>query len=420
MKPTFSRFGKKLCSTSGISELMVDLGRTMAGKKDVLMLGGGNPAAIQEAQALWRSRMKSILRNERLFDAMLCNYDVPQGRPALINAVVKLFNTHYQWNIGPENVAVTNGSQNAFFYIFNMLAGPAASGEHKKILVPFMPEYIGYADQGLEPGMFRSFQPAIEFLEKPFFKYHVDFEQCAVDDDVAAIVVSRPTNPTGNVLTDREVSTLLKIAEERNIYLIIDNAYGYPFPNIIFSDVSLFWKPHMIMTFTLSKLGLPGTRTGITIASKEVIRALSSINAIAELATGTIGSEIVTPLIESGEIIQFSRSIIRSFYAERARNAMEWFTTFMDDSLPVYLHTCEGALFFWIWCKDLPISSKALYERLKERNVIVVPGCYFFYGLTDTWQHRHECIRINYSQPEHVVRPGLKIIAEEIRKTYQG
>ena len=47
-----------------------------------------------------------------------------------------------------------------------------------------------------------------------------------------------------------------------------------------------------------------------------------------------------------------------------------------------------------------------------------MPGCYFFYGLSDDWPHQSECIRINYSQPEHVVREGLHIIADEMRKAY--
>jgi len=41
------------------------------------------------------------------------------------------------------------------------------------------------------------------------FKYHVDFSQLQPGDDIGALCVSRPTNPTGNVLTEDEI-----IAEE--------------------------------------------------------------------------------------------------------------------------------------------------------------------------------------------------------------
>ena len=44
------------------------------------------------------------------------------------------------------------------------------------------------------------------------------------------ICVSRPTNPTGNVITDEELMKLDLLAQQRDIPLVIDNAYGVPFP----------------------------------------------------------------------------------------------------------------------------------------------------------------------------------------------
>ncbi len=65
---------------------------------------------------------------------------------------------------------------------------------------------------------------------------------------------------------------------------------------------------------------------------------------------------------------------------------------------------------------NLRITTRELYERLKQRKVLTVPGEYFFFGLAEDWPHRNECLRINYSQPADVVREGLKIIAEEAAK----
>ena len=62
---------------------------------------------------------------------------------------------------------------------------------------------------------------------------------------IGAIYCSRPTNPTGNVLTDGEMSRLDALAQEHGIPLIIDNAYGMLFPNIIYSDVTLNWHENI-------------------------------------------------------------------------------------------------------------------------------------------------------------------------------
>jgi valine--pyruvate aminotransferase len=85
-----------------------------------------------------------------------------------------------------------------------------------------------------------------------------------------------------------------------------------------------------------------------------------------------------------------------------------------------HIHKPEGAIFLWLWFRGLPITTLELYERLKGRGVIVVPGEFFFPGLTEDFSHTRECIRINHSGPDEVVRKGLHIIAEEVKKAYAG
>lgn len=159
----------------------------------------------------------------------LANYDGPQGKDVFVKALAALLKETYGWNISEKNISLTNGSQSGFFYLFNLLAGKQPDGSHKKILLPLAPEYIGYGDAGVDEDIFVSYHPEIEMLDNRMFKYHVDFEELKVDESVAAICASRPTNPTGNVLTDEEIRKLDKLARENNIPLIIDNAYGLPF-----------------------------------------------------------------------------------------------------------------------------------------------------------------------------------------------
>jgi valine--pyruvate aminotransferase len=240
-----------------------------------------------------------------------------------------------------------------------------------------------------------------------------------IDEDIAAICVSRPTNPSGNVLTDDEVALLSEIAQEHNIPLIIDNAYGAPFPGVIFGHATPVWDEHVILTLSLSKLGLPGTRTGIVIAQKEVIDGLASMTSIAGLANGNVGQAIVQPLIESGEILRLSREVIKPFYQHKSTQALAWVEEHFDDALSYRVHKSEGALFLWIWFEGLPITSRQLYERLKERGVLVVPGSYFFFGLDDDeWRHRDECLRINFTMPDAIVEAGIRIIGEEVSRAY--
>ena len=417
MSYEFSNFGQHLGSGSGIGDLMDDLGHALAsGGPDLKMLGGGQPARIPEMNAVWRRRLEELIEEPGGLERALSSYDPPRGNPHFLEAIATLFRETFGWKLTSENVAVTSGGQTAFYFLFNLLAGEMPDGTHRKILLPLVPEYIGYANQGVSGNLFRAVTPLIEKTGPHEFKYRVDFDHLEVTPDIAAICASRPTNPTGNVLTDDEIARLSDIAKQNGIPLIIDNAYGAPFPGIIFADATPFWDEHVILTLSLSKIGLPGTRTGIVIGPPEIIRALGSMSAIAGLSNPNIGQQITLPLIKSGEILKLSRDVVRPFYQEKCRLARQAAFEAFGDDMEWFMHVSEGALFLWFWFPGLSITSQELSERLKKREVLVIPGQHVFFGHDDPdWPHRHECIRVSYAMDEAVVRDGLKIIAEEVR-----
>ncbi|TKF00547.1 valine--pyruvate transaminase [Vibrio kanaloae] len=411
----FSKFGEKFNRYSGITRLMDDLNDGLR-TPGAIMLGGGNPAAIPAMLDYFNQASADMLANGELI-AALANYDGPQGKDSFIKSLAAMLKETYGWDISEKNISLTNGSQSGFFYLFNLLAGQQPDGSHKKILLPIAPEYIGYGDAGIDDDIFISYHPEIELLENRQFKYHVDFEQLKVDDSVAAICASRPTNPTGNVLTDEEVRKLDKLARENNIPLLIDNAYGLPFPNIIFEDVEPFWNENTILCMSLSKLGLPGVRCGIVIASEEVTRALTNMNGIISLAPNSVGPAIANHMIEKGDLLRLSSEVIKPFYKDKSLRAVELLQDAIDD--PRFrIHKPEGAIFLWLWFDELPITTMELYDRLKARGVLIVPGEYFFIGQEDEWDHAHQCLRMNYVQDDEAMQKGIKIIAEEVKKAY--
>ncbi len=412
-----SKFGRKMAVQSGIGQLMDDLGEALASGRDVKMLGGGNPAHIPEVECHFRQSMTAMLQDGNRFDRAVGNYDPPCGNIAFINAMVELLRNQFGWKIGPKNVALTNGSQSAFFTLFNLFAGPYDDGRFKKVLFPLTPEYIGYCDVGLVPGAFVSRRPRIELIDKHLFKYHIDFEHLDIGDDIGAICVSRPTNPSGNVLTNEELSRLSDLAQNHNIPLIVDNAYGVPFPGIVFSDAEPLWNENTIVCMSLSKLGLPATRTGIVIASEAIADMVARVNAVMSLAPGTVGAAIATDLVRSGQVIKLSRETIRPFYENKAKRALSYVHKSLE-GLNYHVHRPEGAFFMWLWLPDLPITNQQLYERLKARDVIVVPGHYFFPGLVEPWSHTAQCIRISYAQNDETVAQGIQVIAEEVKRAY--
>jgi valine--pyruvate aminotransferase len=412
-----SRFGEKFARHSGIVELMDDLGTALIDNPDMIMMGGGNPGRVPAAEAVFRRCLEAVMndadRRHRLFGL----YQSTLGDPEFRRELAAYLGDRFGWHLTPANIAVSNGSQAAFFVLFNLLAGEMPDGSERIIKLPLTPEYLGYADNGLSERFFSATRPEIERLDGQLFKYRVDFSRLEIGADCGALCISRPTNPTGNVLTDEEVAHLDQLARKHEVPLIIDGAYGLPFPNILFERATPCWNENVILTLSLSKLGLPGVRTGIVIAREDIIAAYANANGIVNLACGNIGPAIATELLRSGGIQPLADQHVMPFYADRARKAVSWVRESMD-GLPCRIHKPEGAFFLWLWFEGLPVTSQALYERLKKRGVLIVPGHHCFFGLDEQWPHRHECIRVSYVQDEKAVRRGIAIIADEVRKLF--
>lgn len=417
MTPELSKFGSRYARRTGILELMDDLGNAARADNPVLMLGGGNPGRIPAVEEVFRRRLAEIAASDDEYGAACARYAHPTGDIRLREVLAELLASEFGWSVGSENIALTPGSQTSFYYLFNMLAGEMPDGSKRRILLPLAPEYVGYTDVGLTEDMFVAAQSTVAELPDNMFKYHIDFDQIEIDDSIGAVCVSRPTNPTGNVITDEEIRRLDELCRRANRPLIIDCAYGAPFPGIVFVPATPYWNENIIYCLSLSKLGLPGVRTGIVIARPEVITALTALTATVQLAVGSIGPVIVREMIRSREILSLSREEIMPYYRDRAQVCVEWLKAELD-GLPFRIHQPEGAMFLWLWLQNCPETSEAIYTRLKDVGVFVMSGHHFFPGIEHDWPHRNECLRISFAMDEATVRRGLEKIARVIRSAY--
>jgi len=218
---------------------------------------------------VWAGGMGEIISDPSVLRRTLAIYDPPRGNQGCLEALAGLLRREFGWPVGPENIAVTPGGQTAFFQLFNLFSGGMKDGGKGRILFPLMPEYIGYADQALTPESFTALKPRIEITGPHRFKYGIDFDNLHVTPDIRALCVSRPTNPSGNVITDGEMKRLAELAAKHDIPLLVDNAYGWPFPGILFQDlskaVSPLWTDQTIHVMSLSTFGLPGTRPAVVV-----------------------------------------------------------------------------------------------------------------------------------------------------------
>ena len=153
-------------------------------------------------------------------------------------------------NTDVSHLCLVNGSAEGIRYIIQAFTSPNGR------IVGVVPSYF-------------MFQVYSEMYGRDFVKvpYNEDLSMdikniiTEMTDDTQLLILLNPNNPMGNVYTDEEFETIFKAAQEKQITVLIDEAYHYFYPKT-FMKYALE-KEHVFVTRTFSKLfSLAGCRLG--------------------------------------------------------------------------------------------------------------------------------------------------------------
>lgn len=422
MNLSLSKIGAQMSQLTGVRAIMKDIIETLHSENEqkFVNLSAGNPLILPEVEQLWRNYTAELLASSE-YGEVVCRYGSSQGYEPLIEAIARDFNQRYGLNLTERHILITPGSQSLYFFAANVFGGYTRSGELKKVVLPISPEYTGYGGVSLVPESVVSFQPSLDINEeKHRFKYRPNFKQLKINQDTGCVIFSRPSNPTGNVLSDQEVKTIADLAAIYNVPVLVDSAYATPFPALNFTPMNPIFGGNIIHCLSLSKAGLPGERLGVAIAEPTLIQVLQSFQTNACIHSSRYGQAIAARAISSGKLAHISATIINPFYQHKFNLLEATFDAEMSSNLPWFLHNVEGAIFAWLWLKDLPITDWELYQKLKKVGVIVVPGSSFFPGLKDNWKHKQECLRISLTASDDEITTAIKRIAKVVEKVYNS
>lgn len=73
-------------------------------------------------------------------------------------------------------------------------------------------------------------------------------------------------------------------------------------------------------------------------------------------------------ILKRNDLLKLSQTVIKPFYQQRVTETVKIIRRYIPESRCL-IHKPEGAIFLWLWFKDLPIDSQTLYTRLKKRGV---------------------------------------------------
>ena len=239
----------------------------------------------------------------------------------------------------------------------------------RRVLLPLSPEYIGYADIGLVPGMLtvvplddhRARRQALQV--RGGFRRRGGGRGCRRDLRVATHQPHRQRGDGRRAGPARGPSPVP--AACRSSWT---TPTGFPFPAIVHGEATPTWDENTVLCMSLSKLGLPGLRTGIVIANEEIIAALAADQRHLLSRAGKPRSRGRQRISSGGgDVLALARDVIRPHYAERAERAVDILREGLE-GCDIRIHRPEGAFFLWLWTPGLPITNAVLYERLKARE----------------------------------------------------
>jgi alanine-synthesizing transaminase len=167
----------------------------------------------------------------------------PKGLPAAREQVARYYKEDHAVTVDPESLVLTTSTSEAYSYVFRLLCNP-----HDEVLVP-KPSYPLFdflgdlQDVSLIPY-------SLAYAHGWFIDFHSLIR--ALTPRTRAVLLVHPNNPTGSYVPNEEKERLVKLCQERNLALIVDE---------VFLDYGLTsQRPHTFaaseecLTFTLSGL----------------------------------------------------------------------------------------------------------------------------------------------------------------------
>jgi len=374
---------------------------------DIISFAGGLPAPEVFPIEAIRAATERVLSD---WGTSALQYTTTEGYRPLRELLVRHM-SRYGVKVGPENVLITSGSQQALDLIGKLLINPG-----DRVLTE-APTYLGALQA------FNAYQA--DYLSVPIDDDGMDMDALEVQlRGGPKFVYALPNfqNPTGVTMSLPRRRQLVERASALGIPIVEDDPYGQllyegeHLPSLVALDAETHGCANGEKTFTgnvlylstLSKTLAPGLRVAWVVAPEVVISKLVQIKQGADLHTSTF-CQYVAYEVARGGFLDRHVKVIRRIYGER-RNAM---LRALDRYAPPGVRWTKpaGGLFLWATLPEGFDTVKLLDEAIAEK-VAFVPGAAFY---PTGGGERTMRLNFSYAAPD-VIDEGIQRLCRVIEK----
>ena len=340
-------------SPSGIRKFF-DLLTTM---DDVISLGVGEPDFVTP----WRIREAAIYSIEKGYTMYTSNYGLMELRQEISGYMSRRAGLGYD----PANqVLVTVGVSQALDLAMRAILDPG-----DEVIVP-EPTYVSYIPCVTLAGGVAVTVPT--HMENGFRVRPEDIES-RITGRTKAILIGYPNNPTGAMMSRRELEDIADIAKKRDLVVISDEIYErlvYGTEHTYFASLPDMAERTVHLSGFSKSYAMTGWRIGYACGQPEIIEAMMKVHQYTMMCAPIQGQMAAIEALRSGD-----RAVedTREEYNRRRHLMVRGL-----NRLGLSCLEPQGAFYTFPSIKGLDMSSEEFAERLlMEEKVALVPGSAF-------------------------------------------
>ena len=319
-------------------------------------------------------------------------YSTPYGTTNLRNAIASKVNKYNHIPCTPDDITVTCGTTEA------MIASELALLDHGDEVVIFEPFYENYGPDAILSGA----KCRYVRMREPAFKIEEESLKQAFNKKTKAVIINTPHNPTGRILTQRELSLIGDLCQDYDAYAITDEIYEY----ILYDGhkhISIGSLPGMRdRTITISGFSktysVTGWRVGYIVAPKPITGAIRKVHDFLTVCAPT-------PLQEACAVAMQLPGRYYDQLRENYREAREILVESLANA-GFGVFKPEGAYYVWTTTNDTGFKDdrRLALHLITKVGVGGVPGSSFFHNPS----HGRQRFRFSFSKKQATIRQAIK------------
>ena len=366
-----------------VMDVMEAARQAEAAGRHIIHMEVGQPATLAPLGA------RNALRDS--LNATAMGYTVALGLPELRAKIADLYGEWYDVDLDSNRVIVTSGSSAGFLLSFTSLFD---AGERVGIGAPGYPSYrqilkaLDLTAVDIPTSAANKFQP-----------HPSDFEDLSLN----GLLVASPSNPTGTMLTRRELGALIEATERGEAAFISDEIYhGIEYETKAVSALEITNNCYVINSFS-KYFSMTGWRVGWMVVPENHIRQVERLAQNMFICAPHASQVVALAAMECREELTAYQAV----YQKNRRLMIEGLPKAGFDRIA----PPDGA--FYIYADISHLTSDSLSfarEILQEAGVAVTPGLDF-----DT-QRGAGSLRFSYAGSSEDIQEGLHRLKQFMQK----